>query len=353
MGEMGMTGKQKGHSSKSQQKDSQEKNPQQQKKKNAPHSSGNQKKSKFFKFSRKRGGKARPLFTSAAEEEVRKEGAVKAILLGRDKKGFEIWRRAGCFEGCLKRAEPGVGKVSKGSKAEARLKDLQMLWLPAGETQLEELLNTGRFFAVDTEGSNGPGGEFLVEVGAVYFENFVPKTSYTSIINNNRPIFWATTKVHGISTEMAKKRGKPEAHVMRELAEFLGEGLSGQNLVVFHGGENDIPDLTKAFLKVGIEGQAFVVDTQEMVRQWETEFKFTALSRLCEVLQLENPRPHEAVSDALATGLLFVELLHRRFPERVASVRRDLKLPDHFFGRYPERHKKGRASKKRMADVAE
>lgn len=165
------------------------------------------------------------------------------------------------------------------------------------------------FVAIDTETSGLGRRAEIVEVSAVRFSDFRPVAIYTSLCKPYGRISSEATAVHGISD--GDVRFAPRfAQILPGLESFVGK-----DLLVAHNAPFDM----KILAEEGFDtyGRA-VFDTlplaRSILRDSEgNKLKSYRLSDSCRACAVLFSGAHRSSADALAAGLLFLELLKRHF----------------------------------------
>lgn len=163
------------------------------------------------------------------------------------------------------------------------------------------------FVVIDTETTGiRTGGNDIIEVSAVKFENFAPVSIFTTLLKPRKPIPEDATRVNGITDEMVQ-----DAPTFAEIKGAL-EAFIGNCPIVAHNAEFDVK-----FLHVsGMDFQPATVfyDTLELSRLHIREYDGTKLPNykletVCDECCIYFDGAHRSSADALATGLLFIEIV--------------------------------------------
>lgn len=148
--------------------------------------------------------------------------------------------------------------------------------------------------------------ERIIEISAVKIQNGIVLGTFSSLVNPEKPIPSAITKITGIKNrdvENAKSR-------LEALSEFK-EYING-SILVAHNAEFDISHLYRNFDDLGIEYEKYpVIDTLVLSKLLFPERKYFSLDRLCSFLNIPLVNHHRALEDARATGELFLHLVEK------------------------------------------
>lgn len=168
------------------------------------------------------------------------------------------------------------------------------------------------FVVVDTETTGlRPGGNDIIEVTAIKFENFVPVSAFTTLLKPRNSIPEDATRINGITDEMVQS-APTFAQIKRALEEFIGNYP-----IVAHNAEFDVKFLHVSGFNFS-ENQVFF-DTLELSRQHirdcmdGTKLENYKLATVCEECSIYFDGAHRSMADALATGLLFIEIIKTVF----------------------------------------
>jgi len=168
-----------------------------------------------------------------------------------------------------------------------------------------------RFAALDFESAGERANEagVPIQIGIAGMVGLIPdpKTFYRSYLKAERPVTWSAQQVHGITSE--DLQNAPE---FRSLWPELKVRLGGR-WIVAHGSGTE-----KRFLRTfPLHGFGPWVDTLTLSRKILPDLNSYSLSDLMGELELVGEatgflpgfRPHEALSDALASLLLLRKLI--------------------------------------------
>lgn len=166
----------------------------------------------------------------------------------------------------------------------------------------------GNFVVIDTETTGlSPSKGAIVEVSAVKFERYMPVSVFESLVNPHMPIPDAASKVNHITDDMVADA--PDFSQIRgDLVSFIGSST-----VIGHNLDFDLKFLCSAGIAFVDPKQKFF-DTLELSRRIiGDEVDDCKLVTLCDYYKIRyEGGAHRSSSDALATGLLFRELVDER-----------------------------------------
>lgn len=175
------------------------------------------------------------------------------------------------------------------------------------------------FVVVDTETTGiKTGGNDIIEVSAIKFENFVPVSMFTTLLKPRKSIPEDATRINGITDEMVQNAPK-FSQIKSSLESFIGN-----HPIVAHNAEFDIKFLHVSGLC--FKENAVFFDTLALSRTHIKEIDGTKLPSyklgdVCRECCIHFDGKHRSSADALATGLLFIELVKSVFEtENVYSI---------------------------------
>lgn len=172
------------------------------------------------------------------------------------------------------------------------------------KTPVKKLKN---FVVIDTETTGlKVGGNDIIEVSAIKFENFVPVSIFSTLLKPRKPIPTDASDVSGITDDMVAESPK-FSQIKSALSDFIG-GLP----LVAHNAAFDVKFLYVSGLDFP-ENQIFY-DTLELSRRSIKDYSGAKLdsyklSDVCAECCIYFDGSHRASADALATGLLFMEII--------------------------------------------
>ena len=163
----------------------------------------------------------------------------------------------------------------------------------------------GKFVVIDTEttGLNCSYNE-IIEIAAVYFEDWKPMLKFETLIHPRKKIPYNITALTSITNEMVED-SPYFGQVVDSLHNFVGKNnLVGHNLTfdlkfLYKNGYNFLDQKRKYFDTLSLAKKALKTYGLDNYK----------LPTLCDYYGIrDNESSHRALSDALATGLLFKEL---------------------------------------------
>lgn len=165
------------------------------------------------------------------------------------------------------------------------------------------------FVSVDTETSGLDSRAEIIEVSAVKFRNFRPVSVFGTLCRPYRPISLQATAVNGITNEQVK-----DAPRFAEVIPALDEFLEGSPLVA-HNAPFDMKMLASEGFPT--RGRP-VYDTLSLARlllrdPMGNKLKSYRLAEACRACAILFSGAHRSTADAMAAGLLFLELIKRQF----------------------------------------
>lgn len=163
------------------------------------------------------------------------------------------------------------------------------------------------FVVIDTETTGiKTSGNDIIEVSAIKFIDCIPTKIYTTLLKPRKPIPADATKINGITNEMVEN-APSFAQIRNSLQAFIGTLP-----IVCHNAEFDIEFLHVSGLEFQ-EKQCFY-DTLELSRKHIRDslgdkLDNYKLATVCNYCDIYFDGSHRASADALATGLLFIEII--------------------------------------------
>lgn len=158
------------------------------------------------------------------------------------------------------------------------------------------------FVAIDVETTGlKTSGNDIIEISAVKFENYIPISIFTTLLKPRKPIPPEASAVNGITDAMVENSPR-FAQIKMALQNFIG-GYS----IVAHNAAFDIKFLFVSGLDFP-ENQV-IFDTLELSRRHIKDLDNYRLATVCADSCIYFDGAHRASADALATGLLFLELI--------------------------------------------
>ena len=173
------------------------------------------------------------------------------------------------------------------------------------ERRVPECLIGKTFVVVDIEttGLKYYSGDRITEIGAVKIKDGKITETFTTLIDPEMPIGEEATKLSGIDAETVK--GKPKfIEVLPDFYKFCDGAV-----FVAHNTEFDYKFIKYVSADTGYELKGEAIDTLALSRNVLPKMKNYKLDTVCERFGIEFLH-HRAMSDALATAKLFLELIN-------------------------------------------
>lgn len=167
------------------------------------------------------------------------------------------------------------------------------------------------FIAVDVEttGMNAYDNR-VMELGAVRFRDGKPVDSFSTLVNPRQWIPCDITRLTGITNTMVQD-APSEEKAWTEFAEFLGEAMNGETVIVAHNARFDLSFLEASFHRLGIPAKLAFMDTLSLSRKYMKGLRNYKLSTVGDVCGFRNKKAHRAVTDAEVCGLIFGRLMEQ------------------------------------------
>lgn len=161
------------------------------------------------------------------------------------------------------------------------------------------------FIAVDVETTGlKTGGNDIIQLSAVKFNNFRPVQAFNTYIKPRKPIPEDATEINGITDEMVKCSPK-FYQIIKSFDEFI------ENLpLVAHNAPFDMKHLYVNGLD-SVENK-IIYDTLSLSRRIMKYEESYRLEDICESANIYMANAHDSLYDSYATGLLFVYLVAER-----------------------------------------
>ena len=225
--------------------------------------------------------------------------------------GFDYYSYFRAEFECMMRSIPRVHIELQNEKVlrkQELLTPFEKTALITKHTAKQEVSN---FVVIDTETTGiRTGGNDIIEVSAIKFENFVPVSMFTTLLKPRKPIPEDATRVNGITDEMVQN-APAFAQIKSALEAFVGDYP-----IVAHNAEFDVKFLHVSGMDFR-QGAVFY-DTLELSRMHIRDYDGTKLpnyklATVCDECCIYFDGAHRSSADALATGLLFVEIVKAVF----------------------------------------
>jgi DNA polymerase III subunit epsilon len=197
----------------------------------------------------------------------------------------------------------------------ARLQQLENAGLTAEIGRINFRFDPGQdYVAVDVETTGGRSQyDRITEIGAVKIRNHEVIGEWRSLINPQRPIPGAITRLTGITNDMV--RGAPLfAEIADDFLEFMGEGV-----FVAHNVNFDYGFVSAEYERLDRRFRFPKMCTCASMRRRYPGQKSYGLGNLCEAFDIELKRHHRALYDARAAAHL-LNLINRKREASDATV---------------------------------
>ncbi|MCQ6273906.1 ATP-dependent DNA helicase DinG [Bacillus sp. V3B] len=176
---------------------------------------------------------------------------------------------------------------------------------------------------LETTGNSAKKGDKIIQFAAVVIENDQIVDQFSSLLCPGKPIPIFIEELTGLTDEMVK--GAP---LFAEIAPKVIEMLDGACFVA-HNVLFDLSFLQEELIMAGFEGfYGSVLDTVEMARILFPSSDSYKLSDLATQEGVNHERPHQADSDAYATGELLLILFARLRELPFKTIKKLYKLSD-------------------------
>ncbi|WP_438445645.1 ATP-dependent DNA helicase DinG [Gorillibacterium sp. sgz5001074] len=163
-----------------------------------------------------------------------------------------------------------------------------------------------KFAVIDFETTGNQPSDEIIQAGLVVVENNEIISRYTSLVKPGTRIPDFICELTGITDEMVKDAPSVE-QVMAEMQPYLEDAI-----LVGHHIPFDLGFLQRALDISGYRPfNGRVLDTLELLRILFPSLGSLSLSMVTQSLGIPHVRPHQADSDAEATGLLWIRILER------------------------------------------
>lgn len=208
---------------------------------------------------------------------------------------------------CLLRSIPHANIVLRDEKTLRNKEILTPFEKTAPITKRTRIAKLKDFVAIDTETTGlKVGGNDIIEISAIKFENFEPVSMFTTLLKPRKAIPTEATAVNGISDEDVKAQPR-FSQIKSALQEYIGNAP-----IVAHNAAFDIKFLFVSGLD--FSENAVFYDTLELSRRYIKDYDGNKLDSykladVCNQCAIYYSEAHRAQTDALATGLLFMEII--------------------------------------------
>jgi DNA polymerase III epsilon subunit family exonuclease len=175
--------------------------------------------------------------------------------------------------------------------------------------------------------------EDIIEFGAVKYKNGDPVDNLNFLLKPTKKIPPHITRITGISDKDVE-REKSFNQVLAKIQNFLGE-----NPIIAHNVNFDLPFLeyharksNNNFIDWDYQQRVYhyfnnpKIDTLLLARIFLFFLPSTSLSNLKKYFQIDTKEKHRALSDAQATGEIFLELLQIALKSKLADIQKILQI---------------------------
>lgn len=169
------------------------------------------------------------------------------------------------------------------------------------------------FIAIDVETTGlKTGYNDIIEVSAIRFVDFKPIEIFTTLLKPRKPIPAEATAINGITDEMVAD-SPTFSQIHNSLKEFIGNS----NLVM-HNAKFDTKFLFVSGLNISEKQTIYCTLelSKKLLKDWDdSEYDSYKLADICDEVSIYFDGAHRSSADALATGLLFNEIVKRKKDE--------------------------------------
>lgn len=159
------------------------------------------------------------------------------------------------------------------------------------------------FIDVETTGMAAFYDDRVCEIGIARCDGLELVSTWSSLVNPERPISYGAMNVHGISNEMVETAPK-----FKDVADEILKLISGA-VVVCHNAPFDLSFINAEFTKCGKTLPEFqVMDTLKIARRY-FNFPSNSLGNIANSLHIDLENAHRALADAVATQKVFAHMM--------------------------------------------
>ena len=159
-----------------------------------------------------------------------------------------------------------------------------------------------KYAIVDLEATGTGSTAKIIQVGIVILENGEIKQTYQTDINPHEALEEHIKQLTGLSDQRLSQA--PDfSQVAREIYELIEDAV-----FVAHNVKFDANLLAESLFWEGFDLLSPRVDTVELAQVVFPTYEKYGLSSLCELLEIPLEQAHTAISDAMATALLFLKI---------------------------------------------
>ena len=210
-----------------------------------------------------------------------------------------------CMLNGLKKAEIQIEPDFKVYRNKAILTPFEKTKNITVNTPFNKLKN---FVAIDVETTGlKTGYNDIIEVSAIKFIDFKPSEIFSTLLKPRKPIPPEATKINGITDDMVKD-SPTFSQIYNSLKSFIGD-----NNLVAHNAAFDIKFLYVSGLDIDDKKQT-IYDTLQLskwaIKDWDdSPLESYKLTDICNEVGIYFNGAHRSSADALAAGLLFLEIV--------------------------------------------
>lgn len=164
------------------------------------------------------------------------------------------------------------------------------------------------FIAIDVETTDlNTSGNDIIELSAIKFTNFRPTDIFATLLKPRKSITPEITQITGITNDMVEKAPK-FSQILKPLNDFINKYP-----LVMHNAKFDLKFLHVSGMDIDFE-KTKIYDTLELSQKYVRDYcgerlESYRLANVCEEFSIYMDGAHRASADALATGLLFNEIV--------------------------------------------
>lgn len=174
-------------------------------------------------------------------------------------------------------------------------------------TKRTNLAKFSSFIVLDTETTGlNPHRDKIIQITAIRFINFEPEEIFTTYINPESDIPYSATKINHITNDMVKN-APAFSQIEKSLRDFICKLP-----IVAHNASFDVNFLLHSGLQIDFDKTIFY-DTLQLSKALIKDVPNYKLATVCSERGIVFNNLHNSTADALATGLLFIDLLKIRF----------------------------------------
>ncbi len=191
-------------------------------------------------------------------------------------------------------------------------------------------------FDIETTGLN-PYYDRIIELGAVVFENGVPISKFSTLVNPETLISQEASKINHITNDMLKD-APSENEVYKKFIEFMKPALNSEVPICAHNALFDISFITNTLNRLGYNYNISYIDTLSISRNiLDNQVINHKQDTIAKYFNIVNEEQHRAVTDAETCGKILdklISLLSNEFDKNakisskeINNINKDYKLP--------------------------